>query len=349
MLRERILFFMALFSIDTDYCLNFNYKSTDCRLCRDICPQKCWREDGGMEAGRCDSCGLCVAICPSDAIAVEGYTQQAWQEMTAEASIRPLALGCRKYNCGNWACLGFLTAPDLIALSWQSRDLLPQKLLIYHSRCAECRPAVAEHLQREIIKANDFLDRLGGGTISTAHGEMAGSGRVNTVDRRAFFQSLFTAGASAARNVLWPEDAFVRLPRNEWRANCLRGRNHPALQGKQSLFATLVAEKNCVACGLCAKICPTAAIREKETPDALTLFFEPLACSQCGLCIQHCPENCLRIVEEGPAEEYILICKDYPRCIECGQTFKPAGKQESCIECLLKGRRQIFGPEETEF
>ena len=266
--------------------------------------------------------------------------------MDATASV--LKLGCQKFHDGLWACLGFLTARDMVALSWKQHELPPQELQIFCSRCDDCRPAVARHLRDQMRQANEFLGKLGGERISVAREDSAKLLSAKTVDRRKFFQSLLASGMTAARNIIWPESSLARLPRNEWRAERLRGRMHQQLSSKQLLFSGLSASERCVACGLCAKICPSSAIEETETPHSLALFFEPLACSGCGLCIEHCPEDCLQFVAEGPAQGYFLISKDYPKCVECGQSFRPAGKQESCMDCLLKGRREIFGPAEDE-
>src|SRR5664280_139569 len=96
--------FMGFFAIDEDRCLNYNYKISGCRRCRDICPQSCWDEAGRAEPERCDACGLCQAVCPVDAIGVEGISVTAWNEAAGRSG--DLQLSCRRYGGGPWACLG---------------------------------------------------------------------------------------------------------------------------------------------------------------------------------------------------------------------------------------------------
>lgn len=143
---------------------------------------------------------------------------------------------------------------------------------------------------------------------------------------------------------MWPEEGVAPLPKARDRAQHLRGRTDGALEESQEVFSTLAVASDCIACGLCAKICPVQALTSVEEPSCLELWQEPLLCTGCGLCAAHCPTQSITVFPEGKAAKQKLIVQDFPRCNECGEIFKPAGQQLTCFECLLKGRQSIFGP-----
>jgi NADH-quinone oxidoreductase subunit I len=62
---------------------------------------------------------------------------------------------------------------------------------------------------------------------------------------------------------------------------------------------------HCVACGLCARICPSGVIKvqgKKEfagTEKVGTFYFIDFSrCSLCGLCVDACPEKTIRFTRE---------------------------------------------------
>ena len=97
---------------------------------------------------------------------------------------------------------------------------------------------------------------------------------------------------------------------------------------------------------------PTAAhaqaMTAEETPLALELSHQPLVCTGCGLCLEHCPTGSIQREASGAVATRKLIVKEFPRCNECGEVFKPAGRQLTCFDCLLKGRQSVFGPATPE-
>lgn len=335
---------MTYFSIDSDRCLNYNYRKTDCRRCQDICPRNCWDENDNPLLDRCDGCGLCQAACPVDAIAVEGQSVAAWTELLAMADTG-LHLSCEKFGTGPWSCLGFLNARDLVALAWRKAEQGPVDLFLYTSRCQECRPAVAWHLEGEVAKANRFLARFEAGQILPSDEPQPSDRDQKTVDRRSFFRSLLSTGLETARYVMWPEEAVRPLGKAKWRAGLLRNRVSELLSEEQQVFTGLTISADCIACGLCAKICPVQAMVAEETATTLMLSHQPLVCTDCGLCVEYCPVNAIFSRSESGVAPELLIAQDFPRCNECGVVFKPAGRQLTCFDCLLKGRQSIFGPE----
>ena len=333
---------MGLFIIDDDRCLNYNYKKTECHNCRDICPQSCWDADGRLLTERCNGCGLCQSVCPVDAIGVEGLPVSAWNELIARTE-GPLHLSCRRLGTGKWSCLGFLNAQDLVALAWPQQQTM-REVFLYIDQCRDCRPEVGDRLSREMAAANRFLARAGGEWIVSGSKPPLPESETRAINRRSFFNSLLATGMETARNVMWPESDVAPLPKAVWRSNLLQGRSFANSDEIQDVFSTLTVTKDCIACGLCAKICPVQSLTSVEKEAYIELWHEPLTCTGCGLCAVHCPVDCLTLRPSGQTGRQKLIVQEYPRCNECGEIFRPAGLQLTCFDCLMKGRQDIFGP-----
>lgn len=332
---------MGNFIVNETACLNYNYKKNGCRLCREICPQSCWNAAGRIETDSCDGCGLCQAACPADAIGVEGISAAAWNEQTRKND-RARHFSCLRYGEGPWSCLGFLTARDMIALTLAGGETGGCDIFIHDTKCQQCKPPIAAHLEREIAVARAFVSAQGNPRIFNGAIVEKNKIVVRKIDRRSFFSSLLKTGAQTARNVIWPEDAVTPLTKVVWRVQALQGIS--LRQAEQSAFPVLSVASGCAACGLCAKICPTKALQAHATDSSLQLSHTPLACSGCGLCIEHCPEGAIAVEQSGSNLPYLLICKNFPTCNECGNAFQPAGKQLTCFDCLMKGSRSVFEP-----
>ena len=338
---------MAYFTIAEDRCLNYNYKKANCRKCRDICPRQCWDDHGNLLPERCDGCGLCQAVCPVDAIGVEGQPADAWAELLQSAS-GAVHLSCRKFGVGPWSCLGFLNARDLVTLALRDTAQTAKQVFVHTKRCRSCREAVDRNLAQEIGRARQFLVQSDSGMIRE-DGEAPNDHReVKRMDRRGFFGALMATGVETAQNVLWPEQGVRPIEKAKWRARLLRDRPGMGMPQLQDFFPVLSIDESCIACGLCAKICPIQAMTADENAEALEISHQPLVCTGCALCIEHCPTGSIQRQPVGDANAGRLIAKAFPRCNECGAVFKPAGRQLTCFDCLLKGRQSVFGPATTE-
>ena len=334
---------MSFFVVDEDRCLNYNYKRTECHNCRKICPRQCWDESGQPWPERCDGCGLCQAVCPVDAIAVAGIPAAEWTALLkSPADI--LHLSCRRHGTGPWSCLGFLNARDLVTLALEQQDRPPRNLIVYLSPCRQCNPAVAAHLETELEAAAAFLASYGKLCIHKGKQPPQLDEAMRVLSRRSFFGSLLETGLATVRNVMWPEEIPGPLTKAQDRARILAGWSENELALPQAVFPLISVGAGCLACELCAKVCPTGSLTALDHGQSLELRQEPLLCTGCGLCVAHCPAACVSLEENGPALATTVCLQEYPCCNECGKPFKPAGQQLTCFDCLLKGRESIFGP-----
>ena len=52
----------------------------------------------------------------------------------------------------------------------------------------------------------------------------------------------------------------------------------------------------CIFCGICARKCPTDALKVDKNEKSWTI--ERMGCIQCGCCIEACPKDCLANMAE---------------------------------------------------
>ena len=77
----------------------------------------------------------------------------------------------------------------------------------------------------------------------------------------------------------------------------------PRFRGHTKLLASTESpDKNgCIACGICARNCPSGSIKSVEgekregekKKTATTYLLDYTTCSQCGICVESCPSDCL--------------------------------------------------------
>ena len=91
----------------------------------------------------------------------------------------------------------------------------------------------------------------------------------------------------------------------------------PRYRGRIVLTRDPDGEERCVACNLCAVVCPVDCIHplkdEEEFEKETMLYIDPDECIDCGACIPECPVDA--IFDEGDLppqwSEYTQINEDY--------------------------------------
>ncbi|MCP4606985.1 MAG: hypothetical protein GY847_41815 [Proteobacteria bacterium] len=86
----------------------------------------------------------------------------------------------------------------------------------------------------------------------------------------------------------------------------------------------------CALCVVCARNCPTAALRRDEEGDNLALYFNVGLCDGCNgesLCEQNCPESAIRLSKDDSppsTSDYVLLSQSkMTQCDYCDEYFAP--------------------------
>ena len=83
----------------------------------------------------------------------------------------------------------------------------------------------------------------------------------------------------------------------------------PANRGKHILVQRDDGKPQCIACNLCATVCPAKVIEieaafdptdEKHPKYPATFEIDYSRCVFCGLCVEACPEDAIRMLKEVP-------------------------------------------------
>lgn len=101
-------------------------------------------------------------------------------------------------------------------------------------------------------------------------------------------------------------------------------------------WAVEVDVEKCSLCEVCARRCPTGAIRLERTDKALALYFRHGECTGCTAetsCEAICPEKAIKLIKldtpAGRGEDVPLIRSELVKCRYCDESFAPDKKLES--------------------
>jgi len=112
-------------------------------------------------------------------------------------------------------------------------------------------------------------------------------------------------------------------------------------------LATISIElEKCTACGLCAKFCPTGAIRFQADEQRFDLDFIPAACIDCNICVKACPTQAVTLTHNTPPGRFIritatlLIEGDRASCAVCKKLTADHGDGTRCEVCRTAPDKQ---------
>jgi ferredoxin len=302
-------------------CVATRYRSSSCRSCLDVCPAEAlvtspWLE---LDADKCRSCGACAAVCRTGALDCDfrSHALRAEYQSRAATDLPSIALACRHVDLAGvegatcaMLCLGGLSAGDLLA----AVALGVEQIHLISGDCRECPEAPAEvALDLAVSAAEETMAALDlplvfERTRLPGH-EPRAAATSPTVSRRGLLRYLARGLERAVADGVAPRDpersistlhkqgapprAHQRLARD---LAVLQSRlGGPAVRLPVSLpLASVVANAECDACGLCLKYCPHGALAIEGNSVAAN----PNRCTGCGLCAEVCPRSALHM---GPA------------------------------------------------
>ena len=236
--------------------------------------------------------------------------------------------------------------------------------------CAECPiGSVQDQIVRVAEMTNRLLDAVGsesrvltfrsspqllGNKVKRRRVEQGNRMRYS---RRGFLQSLLNpvekaleegreSNASAAAALSNESDRDRGLPRlpESRRAliNSLKSLEQTAdteFDATGSTFGSVTVEGECVACGLCARICPTDALVFEEKSGKFGIEFVIAGCLGCSLCELICPTKVVKMKHVVEVEKLLsasvdtLVTGDLAKCQECGMSCAAGQDEPLCFVC----------------
>lgn len=308
------------------HCCHTLHQRSTCTRCAAACPTGALVFDEGLklDLGRCRECGTCAAACPTGALDARNPTddQLLAGVYQASAARRPVVFACEAMHPDTFGgqaiavpCLGRLDESILLA----ALALGAPAVYLLASETGDCL----------FDGARDVVERV----VSRVEALLAGSrhaGAIRFVEewpaeipappppaagpsRRDFLRGVGRSAGRVGSEAVYrqiegePAPAAVRPsqslpPRRELllAAWARLGQPVPAGLDSTGLWAHVRVSASCNACGMCARFCPTGALRTVSGETGMSLVFTPAHCVDCGLCKDVCY---LDAIEYGHAAE----------------------------------------------
>ncbi len=339
-----------------------------------------------LEADLCVHCGLCLHVCPTDVFSQPDPPEATLAQTLANLPDAPLALVCVPHpNPATTAapvaaivrhqrCLAALSLSQLIDLSHNGQ----RALWLDDTPCAECplgrvQPLIAQTAQT----TNRLLEAFGRRPVIHTHLSQpetlaAETQKVALIEgnqpkftRRGLFGAMGqlaqqsaakAAAANPAPPVTGPLPVSQRLPHHlpnsrKRLIQQLAQLGQPLDEPTASVglpFANVKIDSSiCSACGLCARFCPTEALRLVTDEARFGLSFQPALCLACDICAAACPEQAISFSRHltptllVAAKPGWLVVGPLTACAGCGQpTALLSLKSEPkpyCYSCRQSG------------
>lgn len=385
--------------LQADRCLNRRYRQPGCDRCVQSCPVRAIELHGGapaLDPAACVNCGACLPACPTDVfsqrVSPEGLLVQTLEQVNRGEQ---LAVACAAHPdpassrapvdrvLRHSRCLAGLGLDHLLALSSTSGF----DVWLDDSPCATCAIGQAHKLILRAAQAANALlesfDRPGRIRLLSQAGDERRGDRArlpvdraapNSLARRDLFARFKRFGEDAVSQATAPQSAEPCLPPARQRLLRQVERWTPPPAAMLALdfipFAAVQVDGDaCSACGLCAALCPTHALRldtgaagqeERRTVGRAAkpadqvewrLNFRPAACIDCGICARACPEQAVSYAEHLLAgslsgDELTLAGGRMTSCASCGTVVAIQAQQPTplCYACRQGAAGKMINP-----
>lgn len=375
-------------TLHPERCLNTRFRMRNCSLCADVCPAEgainVTNGKPSLDNEACLHCGLCLHHCPTQAYTRPDNLPGKLVKLAASLPAGPVDLVCPIHPSPEVGpapqavqtkrCLAALSPAVLLELAAQNREVW-----LDDTHCAACpignvQPAVKQTVSQAnswaglLAKAGSILLRTGENELPPAVSRPVYNADKSPISRRGLFSSFkkigqeVTAAEEQVEMVKTGKSVPVseRLPHNvpHQRAELLsilekhspgQAPDSTALLSNLPVSNLHVDPTRCTACTLCAKFCPTGALKYLSDGESFALTFQPSLClgPACNICVLACPEQA---VSAQPVSETLklftkkpLAAGDLTPCKQCNEPIaKGSNLPDTCFACRPKNNRDLW-------
>lgn len=325
-----------------------------CRRCTEICPLGGIRlAEKGIKIIECNRCGLCTAVCPTEALQDPERTPAFFlargrenMQLYGQAIFACLQIGKEQKAQDNWIlvpCLAVVAPEVMLALAaegevvfyWEEAkctgcQLTKGKKIFQDNFFLACEMAAALGFPVERVTINSEIPIIQPKRTRQAPVQAA-------MGRREFFASIMRGLRldSSKKEESRPAQPFSRraILREIWTKFYFfrPSREEGALWPQ----AGLKVVGPCYLCNVCSRLCPEGAL----ILTGEELLFQPSLCSGCGLCLEVCIHQSLSWGEKvslkmvAAQEKQQLTAAVSHRCPSCGNEYRASPRAELCVRC----------------
>ncbi len=367
--------------VDDERCLNARFKKAGCHICVEKCPVEAINLDGRqvrLDPDKCSHCGACVWQCPTEVFTQPQLNASKLTQTLFAIQDETVELRCPQNKNDAKAihnamvvlypqCLAGLPASTLIELA------RGRSLFLNDDQCAQCPLSKAHSsIVYSVNRANHWMGAFGvrqkifllssseGSTLEKIHPARVLDSVHPPTGRREFFgylkRVLVDAGVDAVNHLQMNDEPkmadhqhwLIHLPRERQNLVAALGKlGRPPENAAMQLPRVMVEVERCTACGLCAKFCPSGALRFNTEGNRFVLDYIPLACVDCKLCVMACPTQAVTLEHDMGLGRFIrpdpslLIEGDLVPCVVCKKpTAAHADHEARCEVCQTLMDRQ---------
>lgn len=351
-------------------------KFATCQACFDICPENAIvpGKPPTLNEEGCKNCLACLPACPVGAIqgkdAVSAILNCALRlqggnvDLLCERHPNP-SLGVDKTYTGLQirGCLAGLGVGALVEFAMC--DL--KKVSLRLDGCKDCIWGDLQKIIREQYKtAEEFLNIFNikqniecVSVLNTKTKRPYWHAESPPISRRNLFKSVTEQSRVSFLNSHTSnhDEHQKHIGRNNFRLSkvanhLLRPIKENTLLPSTLRMSSVTVNSVCIACGACARICPTGALHfiKKQKTATFDLSLTPSLCIGCEACTHICPANAIEVNHHPSTNEIFngnkrisLATGNLQACEKCRALFAGKPGEELCPICIARRQRPFGG------
>lgn len=360
----------------TDACLHSLSTLAECEICFTICPVEAITAGNppSFDHEACQGCLACVTACPVGAYQGGGSVTKlliAAERAVENHKIKTIDVMCKHHPVpqtgpersqlclrveGCLAHLGESTYLSLIALGLA-------QVFVRGDSCDTCPwEDLKVNIEQQIENAQKVLAALGDEAVLTLinrqddiilvnrpgwNAESPPMSRAELFKPKTFLSQPESIRNLSAESTKIGNDQLSDERKRRIAALDLLPRSGGAQTEGDHLggecYQMLSISDSCNACAICAKGCPTDALKFlHDRGEYYALYFYPLACIGCKICIKLCPEQA---ISDTQLELNVLVSEQtrlvmqsgrLKRCKKCRQLIADKDEIEYCSTCAIR-------------